>query len=171
MLAKRREEKELRGIEKEHLQQISLLEGEVANLNKSLERSREAYDAMKRNYTATCEEADRLRTLVAGLRRVSSVRGPATPQTGDLTRSPSQENRTAEEAIQGHSLQVQYFERDHQRLQQAVEKLEGELAAARHAQDALDDQKQENVRVPSCFCSFNLCDMPLKPSLSPFSSC
>ncbi|GAA5873102.1 hypothetical protein JCM3774_000342 [Rhodotorula dairenensis] len=124
LLAKRREEKELRSIEKEHLQQISLLEGEVANLNKSLERSREAYDVMKRSYTSTCEEADRLRALVADLRR---------------------ENRNSEEAIQGHSLQVQEFERDHQRLQQAVEKLEGELAAARQAQDALDDQKQENL--------------------------
>jgi phage shock protein A len=60
-----------------------------------------------------------------------------------------QEHRSAEEAIQGHSLQVQQFERDHERLQQAVEKLEGELAAARQAQDALDDQKQENVRAYS----------------------
>ena len=41
---------------------------------------------------------------------------------------------------------MQQFERDHERLQQAVEKLEGELATARQAQDALDDQKQENVR-------------------------
>ncbi|GAA5964194.1 hypothetical protein JCM8115_002823 [Rhodotorula mucilaginosa] len=122
--AKRREEKELRSVEKEHVQQISVLEGEVANLNKSLERSRESYESMKRSYTATCEEADRLRTLVADLRR---------------------EHRSAEEAIQGHSLQVQQFERDHERLQQAVEKLEGELAAARQAQDALDDQKQENL--------------------------
>lgn len=72
--AKRREEKELRSVEKEHVQQISLLEGEVANLNKSLERSRESYESMKRSYTATCEEADRLRALVADLRRVSVCR-------------------------------------------------------------------------------------------------
>lgn len=72
--AKRREEKELRSVEKEHVQQISVLEGEVANLNKSLERSRESYESMKRSYTATCEEADRLRTLVADLRRVSVFR-------------------------------------------------------------------------------------------------
>ncbi|GAA5980846.1 hypothetical protein JCM10908_003889 [Rhodotorula pacifica] len=122
--AKRREEKDLRSVEKEHLQQIGLLEGEVAQLNKSLERSREAYETMKRSYTSTCDEADRLRTLVAELRR---------------------ENRNAEETIQGHSLQVQQFERDHDRLQQAVDKLESELASARQAQDALENQKQENL--------------------------
>lgn len=72
--AKRREEKELRSVEKEHVQQISVLEGEVANLNKSLERSRESYESMKRSYTATCDEADRLRTLVADLRRVSDLK-------------------------------------------------------------------------------------------------
>lgn len=69
--AKRREEKELRSVEQEHVQQISTLEGEVAKLNKSLERSREAYETMKRNYTATCDEAERLRGLVADLRRVN----------------------------------------------------------------------------------------------------
>lgn len=61
----------MRSAEQEHVQQISLLEGEVTKLNKALERSREAYEAMKRNYTSTCDEADRLRTLVADLRRVS----------------------------------------------------------------------------------------------------
>ncbi|GAA6022195.1 hypothetical protein JCM8202_000149 [Rhodotorula sphaerocarpa] len=122
--AKRREEKELRSVEQEHVQQISTLEGEVAKLNKSLERSREAYETMKRNYTATCDEAERLRGLVADLRR---------------------DNRSAEEAIQGHSLQVQQFERDRELLQQAISKLEGELETARQAEDALDDQKQENL--------------------------
>lgn len=57
---------------------------------------------------------------------------------------------------------MQHFERDHERLQQAVEKLEGELATARQAQDALDDQKQENVRVqPLAFPVYSLPDVPL----------
>ncbi|BGP36461.1 hypothetical protein JCM10449v2_000362 [Rhodotorula kratochvilovae] len=121
---KRREEKELRNVEKEHLQQISSLEGDIAKLTKSLVRSREAYDSMKRNYTSTCEEAERLRTLVAETRR---------------------ENRAAEEAMQSHALQVQQFERDRELLQQAITKLEEDLAVARRAQDTLDDQKQENL--------------------------
>ncbi|GAA6053438.1 hypothetical protein JCM3770_005166 [Rhodotorula araucariae] len=121
---KRREEKELRSVEKEHLQQISSLEGDIAKLTKSLERSREAYDGMKRNYTSTCEEAERLRTLVAETRR---------------------ENRAAEEAMQNHTLQVQQFERDRELLQQAIAKLEEDLVVARRAQDTLDDQKQENL--------------------------
>ncbi|GAA5901626.1 hypothetical protein JCM8208_001560 [Rhodotorula glutinis] len=121
---KRREEKELRSIDKEHLQQISSLEGDISKLTKSLERSREAYDGMKRNYTATCEEAERLRTLVAETRR---------------------ENRAAEEAMQSHSLQVQQFEHDREMLQQAIARLEADLADARRAQDSLDDQKQENL--------------------------
>lgn len=67
---KRREEKELRNNEKQHLGQISSLEGDIAKLTKSLERSRENYDAMKRSYTETCEEAERLRVLIAETRRV-----------------------------------------------------------------------------------------------------
>ncbi|KPV78192.1 uncharacterized protein RHOBADRAFT_50691 [Rhodotorula graminis WP1] len=121
---KRREEKELRSVDKEHLQQISSLESDISKLTKSLERSREAYDGMKRNYTATCEEAERLRTLVAETRR---------------------ENRAAEEAMQSHALQVQQFEHDRELLQQAIARLEADLADARRAQDSLDDQKQENL--------------------------
>ncbi|BGP28596.1 hypothetical protein JCM10296v2_000332 [Rhodotorula toruloides] len=121
---KRREEKELRSVEKEHLQQISSLEADITKLTKSLERSREAYDGMKRNYTSTCEEAERLRALVAETRR---------------------ENRAAEEAIQSHGLQIQQFERDRELLQQAVNKLEEDLVVARRAQDSLDEQKQENL--------------------------
>ncbi|GAA5889951.1 hypothetical protein JCM5296_003659 [Sporobolomyces johnsonii] len=122
--AKRREEKELRNNEKQHLVQISSLEGDIAKLTKSLERSREAYDTMKRNYTTTCEEAERLRALVAETRR---------------------ENRAAEEAMQNHALQVQQFDRDRELLQQAITKLEEDLLVARRAQDSLDDQKQENL--------------------------
>ncbi|GAA5828111.1 hypothetical protein JCM11251_002594 [Rhodosporidiobolus azoricus] len=121
---KRREEKELRIVEKEHLVQINSLEADVAKLTKSLERSRESYDAMKRNYTATCEEAERLRALVAETRR---------------------ENRAADEAIQNHALQVQQFERDRDLLQQTINRLEEDLGVARRAQDSLDDQKQENL--------------------------
>ncbi|GAA5998226.1 hypothetical protein JCM5350_007943 [Sporobolomyces pararoseus] len=122
--AKRREEKELRNNEKQHLGQISSLEGDITKLTKSLERSRENYDSMKRNYTETCEEAERLRVLVAETRR---------------------ENRAAEESIQGHALQVQQFERDRELLQQGISKLEQDLEDARKAQDSLDDQKQENL--------------------------
>ncbi|GAA6022178.1 hypothetical protein JCM10207_003935 [Rhodosporidiobolus poonsookiae] len=121
---KRREEKELRSTEKEHLVQINSLEADIAKLNKSLERSREAYDGMKRNYTSTCEEAERLRALVAETRR---------------------ENRAAEEAMQSHALQVQQFDRDRDLLQQTINKLERDLTTARRAQDSLDDQKQENL--------------------------
>ncbi|GAA5879161.1 hypothetical protein JCM8547_001601 [Rhodosporidiobolus lusitaniae] len=121
---KRREEKELRSTEKEHLVQINSLEADIAKLTKSLERSREAYDSMKRNYTATCEEAERLRELVAETRR---------------------ENRAAEEAMQNHGLQVQQFERDRDLLQQTINKLEEDLGVARRAEDSLDDQKQENL--------------------------
>lgn len=56
-----------------------------------------------------------------------------------------QENRAAEEAMQSHALQVQQFERDRELLQQAIARLEVDLADARRAQDSLDDQKQENV--------------------------
>ena len=47
--------------------------------------------------------------------------------------------------MQSHALQVQQFERDRELLQQAITKLEEDLAVARRAQDTLDDQKQENV--------------------------
>lgn len=47
--------------------------------------------------------------------------------------------------MQSHALQVQQFERDRELLQQAIARLEVDLADARRAQDSLDDQKQENV--------------------------
>ncbi|ORY75655.1 hypothetical protein BCR35DRAFT_267831, partial [Leucosporidium creatinivorum] len=124
LLIKRREEKELRGAEKQHLAQISSLESDIAKLTKSLERSRESYEGMKRNYTAQCEEAEKLRNLVAETRR---------------------ENRAAEEAAHTHGQQVQQFERDRELLQGAINKLENDLVVARRAQDSLDDQKQENL--------------------------
>lgn len=143
MQTKRREEKELRSAEKEHLQQISSLEADITKLTKSLERSREAYDGMKRNYTSTCEEAERLRALVAETRRVRETASTSRAHTHPL--ASSQENRAAEEAIQNHGLQIQQFERDRELLQQAVNKLEEDLVVARRAQDSLDEQKQENV--------------------------
>lgn len=48
--------------------------------------------------------------------------------------------------MQSHALQVQQFEHDRELLQQAIARLEADLADARRAQDSLDDQKQENVR-------------------------
>lgn len=48
--------------------------------------------------------------------------------------------------MQSHALQVQQFEHDRELLQQAITRLEADLADARRAQDSLDDQKQENVR-------------------------
>lgn len=149
--AKRREEKELRNNEKQHLGQISSLEGDIAKLTKSLEKSRESLDSMKRNYTETCEEAERLRAVIAETRRVrvfalGFARLKADPfplATG------TQDNRAAEESIQGHALQVQQFERDREMLQQGINKLEEDLEDARKAHDTLEDQKQENV---SCAC-------------------
>ncbi|GAA5922288.1 uncharacterized protein JCM15063_003247 [Sporobolomyces koalae] len=122
--AKRKEEKELRNNEKQHLGQISSLEGDISKLSKSLDKSRENCESMKRNYTETCEEAERLRTLVAEMRR---------------------DYRAAEDSIQGHALQIQHFERDRELLQQGINKLEEDLEVARKAQDALDEQKQENL--------------------------
>lgn len=69
---KRREEKELRGAEKQHLVQIASLESDIANLTKSLSKSRESYEVMKRSYQEQCGEAEKLRELVAEIRAVSS---------------------------------------------------------------------------------------------------
>lgn len=60
----------MRGTEKQHLVTISSLETDIAKLTKSLEKSRESYEAMKRNYSLQCEETEKLRTLVAETRRV-----------------------------------------------------------------------------------------------------
>ena len=125
---KRREDKELRHSEREHLATIASLEADVAKLTKQAERNREQYETMKRNYQDQCTEAEKLRTLVAETRR---------------------ENRAQEEAAHNHGLQVGQFERDRELLQAAISKLEEDLTFARRAQDQLDDQKQENVRSPT----------------------
>lgn len=52
-----------------------------------------------------------------------------------------------EEAAQQHNAQVHQFERDRELLESAISKLEEDLRIARRAQDSLDDQKQENVRL------------------------
>lgn len=57
--------------EKQHLSQISALETEISKLAKSLEKSREAYEVMKRSFTEQCSETEKLRNLVAETRRVS----------------------------------------------------------------------------------------------------
>lgn len=114
---KRRQEKDLRSNEKQHLAQIASLEADIGKITKSLERSRELYEGMKR-------QADDLRALVAETRR---------------------ESRQAEETVQLHAAQVQQFEQDNQLLQQAVSRLEAELVEARLIADELDAQKQENL--------------------------
>ncbi|KDE06045.1 hypothetical protein MVLG_03599 [Microbotryum lychnidis-dioicae p1A1 Lamole] len=124
LVAKRREEKDLRSNERQHLQQISALEGEVAKMTKALEKARESYDSMKRNYLDQCEEAEKLRSLVAETRR---------------------ENRAAEETAHAQSLQAQQLERDREILQGAISRLEADLRLASQAQDTLDAQKQENL--------------------------
>lgn len=68
---KRREEKELRHSEKQHLEQINSLEIDVAKVERSLEKSRESYTALKNNYDEECSEAASLRGLLAAARGVS----------------------------------------------------------------------------------------------------
>ncbi|KAM0755554.1 hypothetical protein T439DRAFT_320247 [Meredithblackwellia eburnea MCA 4105] len=121
---KRREEKELRSTEKTHLAQIASLESDIAGINKRLEKSRELFDQMKKNYQDQCEEAEKLRKQVNEIRK---------------------ENRALEESAQNHALQVQQFDKDCELLQSAITKLEEDLGQARRAQDALDHQKQENM--------------------------
>lgn len=138
---KRREEKELRGAEKQHLVQIASLESDIAKLTKSLSKSRESYEAMKRSYQEQCGEAEKLRELVAETRAVS-VRAFVGQ---DETNETMQENRVTEEAVLVHSSQVVQYEHDRELLQGAIAKLKSELDDARRAQEVLDDQKQENV--------------------------
>lgn len=54
LAVKRREEKELRANERQYLAQITSLEGDIARLNKSLERSKEQYMQMRKNYEGQC---------------------------------------------------------------------------------------------------------------------
>ena len=121
---KRRQEKDLRSNEKQHLAQIASLEFDIEKTTKSLERSRESYDAMKRQYQSQLTEADNLRALVAETRR---------------------DNRQAEDLVQTHAAQVQQLEEDNGLLQQAVTKLEADLLEAKSLQDELDAQKQDNL--------------------------
>ncbi|KAK4054841.1 hypothetical protein OIV83_000765 [Microbotryomycetes sp. JL201] len=122
--SRRREEKDLRINEKQHLNQIMSLEADVARLQKSLDKSKESYETMKNNYSAQCEEAEKLRALVAETRR---------------------EFQAAEDAAQAAGLHSQQLEREKELLEKAIAKLEQDLSIALRVQDALSDQKQENL--------------------------
>ncbi|KAK4058095.1 hypothetical protein OIO90_000834 [Microbotryomycetes sp. JL221] len=122
--AKRREEKELKIIEKQHLNQILSLEADVTKLQKSLDKSRESFESMKKSYTAQCDEAEKLRALVAETRR---------------------DFQAAEDAAQSASLHSRQLEQDKQMLEQTIAKLESDIEVARKAESALSDQKQENL--------------------------
>ena len=68
---KKREEKDLRYSEKQHLDQILSLEADVARAEKQLERTRELHAALKHDFEDQSAEAERLRLLVQELREVS----------------------------------------------------------------------------------------------------
>ena len=71
MQTKRREEKELRNAERQHLDQINSLELDVTRAGHSLERSRESYTALKKSYEEQLAEAESLRNLIVSTRQVS----------------------------------------------------------------------------------------------------
>ncbi|KAF8577772.1 UPF0014-domain-containing protein [Ramaria rubella] len=124
LTATKREEKELRNKERQNIQQIQVLESELAKLQKTLDSSRALYQNLQKQYAEQCAESEKYRNSL---------------------RRKDQETKELEDSAQLHQIEVQKWNHQREALEAAHSITEQELAIARQAQTELEDQKQENL--------------------------
>ncbi|KIJ51491.1 hypothetical protein M422DRAFT_58957 [Sphaerobolus stellatus SS14] len=124
LTATKREEKELRNKERQNIQQIQLLESELAKLQKALDSSKGLYQNLNKQYVEQCSESEKLRNAL---------------------RQKDLDIKNLEDL--GHMQQLELIKWGQQReaMEAAHTLMEQDLVIARHAQSELDDQKQENL--------------------------
>ncbi|THH10043.1 hypothetical protein EW145_g1587 [Phellinidium pouzarii] len=122
--AKMREEKELRAKETRYIHQISALESEIAERQRTLEASKSAYQSLQKQYQEQCTEAENLRNTL---------------------RTRDQQVRESGDKITLHGLEINKWQQQQDQMEQHAQHLEAQLVAAREAQTELDEQKQENM--------------------------
>ncbi|KAA1476250.1 hypothetical protein DENSPDRAFT_827117 [Dentipellis sp. KUC8613] len=120
----KREEKELRGKERQNGQQIAALEAEIAKVQRSLESSRSSYQALQRQYAEQLSQSEELRN---NLRR------------------KDQEIKDYRDAAALQAIEAHKWSKEHDAFMERIHTLEDELASAAQTHASLDEQKQENL--------------------------
>ncbi|KAH9846647.1 hypothetical protein C2E23DRAFT_890636 [Lenzites betulinus] len=122
--ATKREEKELRGKERQNSTQIGALETEIAKLQKTLDTARSSYQSLQKQYQEQCSESERYRNQL---------------------RRRDQEIKDLQDAAQLQAIETQKWLREQSNYEERIAALESELLVAQQAQISLDEQKQENM--------------------------
>ncbi|KAL1949543.1 hypothetical protein VTO73DRAFT_8424 [Trametes versicolor] len=122
--ATKREEKDLRGKERQNSTQIAALETEIMKLQKTLDTARSSYQSLQKQYQEQCTESERYRNQL---------------------RRRDQEIKDLQDAAQMQSIETQKWLREQSNYEERIASLEEELLIAQQAQAQLDEQKQENM--------------------------
>ncbi|KAH7100706.1 hypothetical protein BKA62DRAFT_619610, partial [Auriculariales sp. MPI-PUGE-AT-0066] len=120
----RHNEKDIRVKERGTQQQIQGLENEISKLQKTLETSRASYQSMQKQYQEQCAESEKYRNSI---------------------RRKDQDLKEAEDNAQAHHSEMTKWKAAHEIAEATIQSLEQELQSTRQAQEALAEQKQENM--------------------------
>ncbi|GJE89826.1 hypothetical protein PsYK624_059350 [Phanerochaete sordida] len=120
----KRQEKDLKAKERTNSTQIQSLEQSIAQLSRSLENSRQAYQNLNIQYAEQCEESQRYRELVVGR---------------------DNEIQQLKESSALQALDLKKWEDEQAHWLEQMRGLQEELAAAQRTAASLDEQKQDNM--------------------------
>ncbi|KAI0260455.1 hypothetical protein BC834DRAFT_546297 [Gloeopeniophorella convolvens] len=122
--AAKREEKELRNKERSNQTQISMLESEVAKVQKTLDSSRGMYNSLQKQYQEQLAESEGLRNTL---------------------RRKDEEIRTLMDTLSLQQIETNKYIKENGTFEERIVVLEQDLALAQEAQQDLKEQKQENL--------------------------
>lgn len=123
------------------MQQIQIMEAEISKLQKNLDSSKALYSSLNKQYIEQCST---FHVVTFRYLRFNRCLGEAEKLRNAL-RQKDQEIKVLEEAKQLHELELLKWIQQREALEAAHTLTEQELTIARHAQEELDGQKQENL--------------------------
>ncbi|KAF9519695.1 hypothetical protein BS47DRAFT_1079712 [Hydnum rufescens UP504] len=103
--------------------QLATLEAEMSKLQRQLNSSRAAYQAMQKQYQEQCAVSEKYRNTL---------------------RKKDQELKHAEELANGHQHEITKWRSERELSEATIESLKAELNVAQQAQETLEQQKQAN---------------------------
>ncbi|KAJ7340774.1 hypothetical protein DFH08DRAFT_783222 [Mycena albidolilacea] len=124
LTAAKREEKELRGKERQSNTQISALEAELTKLTRQLETAKASYTLLQKQYLDQCSRAEKYR---------------------DDLRERDVTVRSLQDSAALTQIEVARYTREHEVYEERIGQLERELEAAREVWGLLEGQKVENM--------------------------
>ncbi|TFK27476.1 hypothetical protein FA15DRAFT_723927 [Coprinopsis marcescibilis] len=124
LTAAKREEKELRGKERQSLNQITALEQELVKITKQLDQARATYTSLQKQYQEQCTVSEKYR--------------------GDL-RAREERIRTLTDAAHLSEIEIKRLHSSQGILEDRISHLEREVEEGTNAFVQLEEQKQENL--------------------------